>query len=364
MMTEYEIWFAGVRGISGRKKYALRKQVSSAEELFYMEETDFMNTGMSRKEWDILYSQKTGQQLKEAGRCAEEMKQKGIRLLTRTDSSYPLRLRDISSPPYALYLKGALLPAKKPYIAIVGARACTSYGRKYAAEFAGASAGAGAGIISGMALGIDGAAQRGALDAGGYTAAVLGCGPDICYPREHIGLYEDILEKGGTILSEYPPGTPPRPQNFPARNRIISGLSDILLVMEAREKSGSLITADCALEQGKDVYALPGPVDSLLSVGCNELIRQGAGILTTPENLLGELPGVKQILYQKTSDEKIMLESRENMVYSCLRLNPKSLQQLSEETKIPVAELLGILISMELNGVIEEVSKNYYRKVE
>lgn len=363
-MMEYEIWFAEVRGIGGQKKYALRKQVSSAEELFYMEETDMFKMGMSRKEWNTLLSQRTREGLEASVCCAEEMVRKDIRLLIRTDPLYPERLHKIASPPYTLYLKGAPIPSEQICIAIVGARTCTPYGRKYAAEYAKTAARAGAGVVSGMALGIDGAAQRGALDAGGYTAAVLGCGVDICYPREHMGLYGDILEKNGTILSEHPPGTPPLPQYFPARNRIISGLSDVLLVMEARDKSGSLITADCALEQGKDVYALPGPVDSLLSTGCNELIRQGAGILTTPENLLEEIPGMKQILYQKEPAEKIMLESRENMVYSCLRLRPKSLQQLAGETKIPVSELLSILISLELNGVIEEASKNYYRKLE
>ena len=143
-------------------------------------------------------------------------------------------------------------------------------------------------MISGLARGVDGMGQRGALMGKGRTFAVLGSGVDICYPREHMGLYVDILDQGGGILSEYPPGTPPLPRNFPPRNRIISGLSDAVLVMEARVKSGSLITADLALEQGRELYALPGPVNSELSSGCNRLIQQGAGILLSPEMLLDE----------------------------------------------------------------------------
>lgn len=145
--------------------------------------------------------------------------------------------------------------------------------------------------------------QRAALNAGGKSYAVLGSGVDVCYPRDHIGLYMDIIEHGGGILSEFPPGTPPLAMNFPMRNRIISGLSDAVLVMEARLRSGSLITADMALEQGKDVYALPGSLDSPLSAGCNQLIQQGAGILLNPENLLEEW-GLNKCFVQKHGDKK------------------------------------------------------------
>ena len=161
----------------------------------------------------------------------------------------------------------------------MGARSCTPYGEKYALEYGKKLAECGIQVISGLARGVDGIGQRGALLGGGKTFAVLGSGVDVCYPKNHMGLYLDILEQEGGILSELPPGTPPLPQHFPRRNRIISALSDIVLVMEARERSGSLITADLALEQGKDVYALPGPVNSSLSQGCNRLIFQGAGIL-------------------------------------------------------------------------------------
>ncbi len=361
----YEYWFACIRGISGERKYCLRKWFHSARDIYNIEETDFSKSGMTEKERDILYGQRKLQVLEEAEEKVKRMEKQGICMLLRGEDAYPAKLTQISAAPYALFVKGNPLPlCTGKCMAVVGARVCTDYGRRYAARYARELAGAGVGIVSGMAHGVDGAAHRGALDAGGYTAAILGCGVDICYPREHIGLYEDILRKGGSILSEYPPGTPPLPKHFPARNRIISGLSDAVLVMEAGERSGSFITVDRALEQGKDVYALPGPADSRLSLGCHELIRQGAGILITPESLLEEAYGIMTYLSEKSKQKKIMLESRENMVYSCLRLNPRSLQQLSQETGIEIKELMECLVSLELSGAVEEVSKNYYRTCE
>ena len=179
----------------------------------------------------------------------------------------------------------------------------------------------------------------------------------------NVCLYTDILEQGGGILSEQPPGTAPLPKNFPARNRIISGLSDAVLVLEAGEKSGSLITVDMALEQGRDVYALPGPVNSTLSYGCNRLIRQGAGLLLSPDSLIEEwnlkktrnfCGSKKEIKNEKT------LESTEKLVYSCLGLYPKDLNQLVRETKLDIKDVLEKLISLELQGLICEISKNHY----
>ena len=251
--------------------------------------------------------------------------------------------------------------------AVIGARRCTPYGEKYAVEFARALAEMGVEIISGMARGIDGMGHRGALLGGGKTYAVLGCGVDVCYPKEHIGLYTDILEQGGGILSEQPPGTPPLAHHFPARNRIISGLSDAVLVMEAGRKSGSLITVDMALEQGRDVYALPGPVNSSLSDGCNRLIRQGAGILLSPEDLAeewgldgnalrpaGTAPG------KKAGKNEKELETEEKLVYSCLGLYPKGVDQVAAETKLDIKSVMELLVTLELEGYIREISKNQY----
>ena len=259
-------------------------------------------------------------------------------------------------------MKGRLPREAAFCAAIVGARKCTPYGEEMALDYGKCLAEHGIQIISGMARGIDGAGQRGALNGGGATFGVLGCGVDICYPREHIGLYMDIQENGG-VLSEQLPGRPPLPMYFPMRNRIISGLADVVLVMEARERSGSLITADQALEQGKDVYALPGPVTSQLSQGCHFLIRQGAGILISPDDLLKELEIHTKELKQKTGKIEKTLENDENVVYSCLGFFPKGISQLIEETELSAPVLIQRLISLELKGCIREVSKNYYIRV-
>ena len=202
-----------------------------------------------------------------------------------------------------------------------------------------------------------------ALNVGGKTFAVLGGGADVCYPAAHKGLYKDLIKRGG-ILSEQPPGTPPVAWHFPARNRLISGLADVVLVMEAKEKSGSLITADMALEQGRDIYALPGMVTEPLSCGCNRLIRQGAGILLNEEDLLEELV-IKGLLKKKIAiisdtKNKIKLETKENLVYSKLGLYPRGLDDLQRETGLTPQEVMGICVSLQLKGCIQERSKNYY----
>ena len=216
------------------------------------------------------------------------MTDRGIQLVTALEAEFPKRLKRIADPPYVLYYAGRLLPAEHKAVAVIGARDCTEYGRYMAGQFAAALAQAGVQVISGMARGIDGIAQQAALQAGGYSLGVLGCGVDICYPRENSKLYEALIQQGG-ICSEYPPGIGPRAILFPPRNRIISGMADAVLVIEAKEKSGTLITVDMALEQGREVYALPGRGTDPLSRGCNRLIRQGAGLVSTPGELLEEL---------------------------------------------------------------------------
>lgn len=215
----------------------------------------------------------------------DAMTRRGIRCVLFLQDGYPHRLREIIDPPSQLYVKGSLPDSGQPTVGIVGARLCSDYGRYTARRFGAALAQAGIQIISGMALGIDGISHKAALDAGGRTFAVLGCGVDICYPEENREIYERLHGASG-ILSEYPPGTAPHAGLFPKRNRIISGLSDLLLVVEARKKSGTLITVDQALEQGKEVYAVPGRVTDALSCGCNHLIRQGAGVAMSPEDLI------------------------------------------------------------------------------
>lgn len=361
MEEKYEYWFASIEGIGIKKKRILREHFGCAQLLYYIEETklekeQMLNTeeiaafNTSRKKWKLSEEY-------------QKLSQKEVRFIPYFSGEYPQRLKELSNMPYALFVKGKLPEEEKKYAAIVGARKCSEYGEQMALMFAQKLAEAGIEIVSGMARGIDGAGHRGALNGGGATYAVLGCGADICYPREHKGLYNDILKRGG-IISEYTPGTSPLPLHFPARNRIISGLSDLVLVIEARHRSGSLITADMALEQGREVYALPGPVTSMLSRGCLELIKQGAGVLINPENLLEELgicyKNIKEDNGKKATKNKIMLERTENLVYSSVCLYPKNREQIIKETGLGAPETAGILVSLVLKGYIKEVSKNYY----
>lgn len=223
-----------------------------------------------------------------AKREYEELQTKGILFYPEYHPFYPVKLLSIPVRPFGIFVKGKLPDIRQRSLAIVGARDCSEYGQYVARHFAEKMAQNGVAVISGLARGIDGIAQRAAMEAGGESFGVLGCGADICYPKSNEKLYRMCMERGG-ILSTYLPGTPPTPNLFPPRNRIISGLSDGILIIEAREKSGTIITADLALEQGKDVFVIPGRVTDRLSDGCNSLIRQGASLIQSPEQLLEEL---------------------------------------------------------------------------
>lgn len=356
----YEYWLAGIEGISNLKKRKLREVYGNGKAIYYIEETNLKkHTFLNEKDIERLKKAKKTVNLEMQW---EKSVKKKIKFVPYFSDDYPKKMKVITDPPYALYVLGSLPDENVKSAAIVGARNCTSYGEQMALQYGKCLGHAGVQVISGMARGIDGAGQRGALNGDGTTFAVLGCGVDVCYPRENIGLYMDIQKKGG-IISEFPPGTEPFARNFPMRNRIISGLAEWILVIEAKEKSGSLITADFALDQGKDVYALPGPVTSTLSQGCHRLIRQGAGILITPEELMDEWNLNRMQIGQKNNKNEKMLESPEYMVYSCVGLYPKSVGQLTEETKLRPEEVLKLLVSLELQGYIREISKNYYIKV-
>ena len=355
---KYQHWLASVQGISGRKKIMLQERMKTAEGVYYIEETALEQYGfLNRNEKNKLLQAK---HMWKPDEEYEKLMKKEIQLITCFDGGYPKRLRQIPDRPYGIYYKGSLPADHIPSAALVGARNCTAYGEKHARLLAEKLVCAGVEIISGMAKGIDGAAQRGALNGGGKTYAILGCGVDICYPSEHIGLYTDILENGGGILSEFPPGMKPLAYNFPKRNRLISGLSDAVIVIEAREKSGSLITADMALEQGRDVYALPGPVDSALSKGCNRLIYQGAAPVLSAELLMQDLGIQKAVLPAESNATKKVLESKDNLVYSSVCLYPKSISQMIDELSLPAQEVMCALASLEIKGYIKEISKNYY----
>lgn len=287
---------------------------------------------------------------------AEERPEDRIRAVKKTDPAYPPALRVYERMPGLLYVRGRLPDPQKKSVAIVGARSCSAYGKKEAQRFAGVLAENGVQIISGMALGVDSWAHIGALEAGGITIAVLGSGIDVCYPVSHGELYRRILESGGGILSEYGPGTPAMPHHFPIRNRIISALADIVLVVEARKKSGSLITASYALEQGKNIYAVPGRNGDPLSEGCNRLIADGAGVAWEPEILLEEL-GLgyrKKKTEQKTEKKELPphLQKDEEVVkvYENLTFDCKNLTELSADTSLSVPGVSRAVIRLCLAG--------------
>lgn len=299
------------------------------------------------------------------------MRERGIFLVTAGEPQFPERLKRIPDPPCVLYCAGRLPQEGKKAVAVIGARDCTEYGRYMAGQFGEALAKADVQVVSGMARGVDGIGQSAALRAGGYSFGVLGCGVDICYPRENRSLYEALLADGG-VCSEYPPGTEPRGILFPPRNRIISGLSDAVLVVEARERSGTLITVDMALEQGKEVYALPGRATDPLSGGCNRLIRQGAGLVSSPKELLGELlEGIAgdDARQPKTAQGRLVfLEGVQGQLWEILDFDPLPVQELQRRYEerygktIALPALFRELLELCAGGCAGQMGGGYFMR--
>lgn len=284
---------------------------------------------------------------------------RGIRYISVEHELYPERLRNLSDAPLGLWLRGGLPDEGKPAAAIIGSRSCTSYGTALAEELGKKLAETGVQVISGMAVGIDASGQWGALRAGGYSLGILGGGVDICYPRGNIGLYEKLLQNGG-VLSEAAPGVSPMPALFRLRNRLISGLSDCVIVVEAREKSGTQITVNCALDQGKEVFALPGRMTDPLSRGCNQMISQGARILWDFSELAAFFKtDVKCLLHEQHMPELTLMEQ---LVYERTTEEPRHFEEILHETGLPVGELMETLLHLEMKGAVHQQVKNYYRR--
>mgnify|MGYP000930569554 FL=1 len=273
------------------------------------------------------------------------------------DSRFPERLREIPESPGCIYLKGRLPDPVEMTVGIIGARDGTEYGKMVARTLAKELSEYGISIISGMAYGIDTAAHEGALLGGGKTYAVLGCGVDICYPAINKKLYSKIQEEGG-IISEYPEGSPPLPHHFVARNRLIAGLSDILIVVEAKERSGTFITVDRALEQGKQVFVVPGRITDPLSRGCNKLLMEGASLCLSKEDILSCF----SIEAGKDNEKKPNLKGEEKRIYNALDLEGKHIDTLYKELEIPLQSLYSVLVKLEIEGYCESFSSSYYRK--
>lgn len=349
----YAYWLSNIHGVGVRTIRQLYKYCGSAREVYGMSPGQLLKIyGIGEETAARICESKNSWDLQGTW---EKLRGRGISFVSVEQGDYPKRLRVIYDPPYALYYIGKLPEEETKTVGIVGARECSAYGKNVALCTGKCLAANNVAVISGMARGIDGYGHEGALAGGGKTYGVLGSGIDVVYPPEHDALYRKIAGGGG-VISEYPPGMPPKPGFFPARNRIIAALSDTLLLIEAREKSGSLITADLALEQGKDIYVVPGRVTDPLSVGCNRLIRQGAGIFLSPEELLRDLG-----LFSEK--EKLPLEKSEHLVYSCLGLHPKSIEEISRETAMDFVTIMQLLFQMEEKGLVREVRRNYYISV-
>lgn len=354
-MEEYWLWLCSQKELYRPHQEALLRCFGSPREVF--EATDGELTSLSF----LTESQKDA--LKRAKREENSwhvLEQKGIRFISIEHPAYPERLKEIPDPPYGIFWKGKLPADQRKSIAMVGARKCSFYGRQIASEIGKALAGCGVQIISGMALGIDSCSQEAVLESGGESFAVLGCGVDVCYPRRNRELYRRLEEQGG-IISEFPPGREPLAHHFPIRNRIISGLAETVLVIEARDRSGSLITVDCALEQGRDVMAVPGRMKDAVSSGCNRLIDQGAGIVLSVEHLLKVLKLSPENI-KNTKNHQIPLETKEKLVYSCVDLQPVSLEGIIQKTHLNAQETMGVLTALLLKGYVEEPVKNHYKK--
>ena len=299
-MLKYWVWLSELKGLRNQTRLALLRRFGDPESIFYADADELLLTDdVERSQLKLLENH----DLAPADRILADCQRLDIQLLTLSDAAYPGRLKNIYDPPALLYCKGRLpLLDDLLCVAVVGTRDCTPYGVACAEKLGFGLASGGAAVVSGLAKGIDAAAIRGALRAGGVTVGVVGNGLDVYYPYESRYLYEDVAS-AGILLSEYPPGTEPASGHFPVRNRIISGLSLAALVVEAPEKSGALITAATALEQGRDVFAVPGPIDAPASVGCNCLIRDGAGLVSDASDILREYEG-RFVLNLKESREQ------------------------------------------------------------
>jgi len=357
----YLYWLCCADSVGAVSQRKLYEYFHSFEAIYNIEEKELAGSGILKaKQIESLFRWK-----KQADSCMkayEALERKGIRLISPVDEEYPGRLKEIYDYPMGLFVRGSLPEGRYPSVAIVGARGCSRYGEQLAEEFARVLAESQVQVISGLALGIDGAAHRGALRAeSGMTYGVLGCGVNICYPSSNYALYEAMIRRGG-VLSELPPGTNPASRYFPMRNRIISGLSDAILIVEAKEHSGSLITAELGLEQGREIFAVPGRVTDHLSTGCNHLIAQGAHLANSPDDIL-ECLGIK---YQKSliiCEKNVKrLAKREKIVYSCLDFKPRHMDQIVAASGFPVTECMGILLELELNGFVYRSANHYYGK--
>lgn len=363
----YACWLDTIYWISSQSKYRLLEAAEGIQEIYHMPEQQ-VQAVMGKRGCERFMQHR---ERFEPEAVWNYLARQGISYTYCQAADFPRRLTEIPDPPFGLFYKGRLPSDTVPAVAVIGARKCSEYGRCMAEQFAAGFAARGINVISGMAMGIDGISQSAALKAGGSSYAVLGGGVDIVYPRTNETLYAQLVRQGG-VLSEYPPRLAPRPSLFPPRNRIISALSDVVLVVEAREKSGTLITVDMALEQGREVYTIPGRCTDSLSMGCNRLLRQGAMVATAPEDIIEDQRW--ESLLTKTPDNKapakasaVKLSPAAQEVYSALDMLPSTQDEIvtklrAQKSICTIPQICQGLVELELKGLAACQNGQYQRR--
>jgi DNA processing protein len=351
----YWIGFTLVKGIGAVRFQRLLERFGDAETAWRAAPVDLARAGLGSKMIERLVALREKVDL---SRIWEQIQAKGIQVLTWMDEAYPQRLKEIEQPPPVLYLRGELTPEDSWAVAIVGTRRITPYGRQVTEEIASFLAANGITVVSGLARGVDALAHSASLKAGGRTLAVLGSGVDKIYPPENRALAEKIFEHGA-VLSDYAPGTPPESSNFPPRNRIISGLSMAVVVIEAGETSGALITAEFAAEQGREIFAVPGNILAPQSKGTNKLIQQGAIPLLNASDIMQTL-NLTRVGQHKAARKALPADEVEAKLLDTMGEEPLHIDEIRNQTGLPVEKVSATLVMMELKGMVRQVGNMHY----
>jgi DNA processing protein len=351
----YWVGFNLVKGIGAVRLQALLDAFGDLETAWNASLFDLAGAGLSRKLVERVAQMRTSVNLDDFVAQAEKA---GIRILTWQDDEYPSHLKEIDQPPPVLYLRGEITAEDDWSVAIVGTRAVTPYGRQATEELATVLAHNGVTVVSGLARGVDAIAHSAAIKAGGRTIAVLGSGVDRIYPPENRQIAEKISSQGA-IVSDYAPGTPPESANFPPRNRIISGLSMAVVVVEAGDTSGALITAEFAVEQGRDVFAIPGSIYAPQSKGTNRLLSNGAKTLLTPQDVLQALDLTRNV--ERREIRKVLpADTTEAALLDLLGPEPVHVDEIRNRTGLPIEKVSSALTMMELKGMVRQVGGMNY----
>lgn len=355
----YWVWLNSLVKISARKRFELLEYFKDPAYIWHAAKDELEGTGYLSTNDIIVIMDKDLR--KEADVHYENICRLDIDIVTLYSPTYPSLLKCIYDPPSVIYVKGCLDPVVKT-VAVVGSRRATQYGLDTSERLSFGLAGYGITVSSGMARGIDTYAHKGAIKAGGKTIAVLGCGLDRAYPPENKRLMQQICENGA-VISEFLPGTPPLAYNFPARNRLISGISLGVVIVEASEKSGSLITTDYALEQGRDVFSVPGNIDSINSIGTNRLIRDGAKIVTCLSDILDELGINNDPCIVNKQPRYECLDNDEKQIVKCLKKGSMNIDEISQRCGMEINITGSILLMLELKAVVEQLPGKHFRLI-